>query len=289
VNYYVAEESAERSDFAGMLYEIGQCTSLTEQHVLINDFIALTEPMNKGIAAAMCRDFKADRNTWLDDFTSIVRESAMHLLREVAGNPDKADEIGSYRGLLHFRAKSATNKFVDSSAGFNQASGMKNLKRRRAELERTRQHFLMQGIDPTDDMLVDETNKRMLATRADAARQGMICNKDDLHFAETTENIEDHSHPVSNDSVESESELHATERHRFVIACIAACDDENPQLGQIARLWFAPALDDTYDSHPTAAYISTQVGIEASTARAKVARVRQIAQHVARERFGFRS
>lgn len=259
---------------------------------VVGEFLRRTEKLNKAIASGLCRDYRADRNTWLDDFWQLVRIAAATLVEEVIDSPDRADEIRDYPALLKFRSRSAATRFVDSSAGFNATSGQAGLKRRRRELERTRAHLYSQGFDPTDEQIVEVTNERMLKARSDAARQGMICTVDDLRVSEVAENIEDHAHPVSADTVESESELHAVERERLIAACIEAATGESEQLGQIARLWFMPATDaevDTYDGHPTAASIAVIVGIEASTARAKVARVRQIAQHVARERFGFRA
>lgn len=288
----VVVEDSVGVTLSGLVREIAATSDRTAREWLIDDFLRQTESLNKSIAAALCRDFKADRNTWLDEFWQLVRIASQALLEEVIAFPARADEIQHYPSLLRFRARSAVTKFVDSSAGFNQASGQSNMKRRRKELERTRAALYSRGCDPTDADIVEETNKRMLSIRSDAVRQGMICTIEDLHIAATSENIEDHAHPVSVDTVESESELHSVERQTLITACIEACAAESAQLGEIATKWFMPATNgqvDTYDGHPTAASIALEIGIEASTARAKVARVRQIAQRVAREGFGLRS
>lgn len=273
------------------LIEIATCDNPTTRAFLVDAFLRDTEPMTKGIAAGLCRYFKADRNTWLDEFCQIVRITSQALVEELASDAEKAAEVESYKALLTFRARSAGTKFVDSSAGFNQASGMAGAKRRVKELERTRIAMIQQGLEPTDEEIVEETNRRMMATRRDAARQGMICTIDDLRISEfgSNANIEDHAHPVSVDSVETDGELHSTERVKLIFMCIAACDEENEQLGQIARMWFAPALDENYSDHPTAAMIAEKLGIEPVTARTKVAKVKAIARHVARERFGIRT
>lgn len=259
--------------------------------VMVEDFLAHTERLNRSIAATLCRDYKADRNTWFDDFCQLVRIAAHALVEECIAHPERLDEVRDYQSLLGFRARSAATKFVDSSAGFNTASGQAGLKRRRRELERTRASLYMRGYEPTDQEIVDATNERMLAQRADAARQGMICSIEDLHMSQASENIEDHRPPTSKDVVENDAELHASEREALVAECIAACREESVSLGRVAELWFRPATGADaalYDGPPTAASIAKVVGIEASTARAKVARVRQVSQRVARDRFGMR-
>lgn len=275
-------------DHLELLAAIVACPDAAERDALVQDFLVMTEPLTKSVGAQVCRAFKADMNTWLDEFIQITRMAALAIVREAIDRPDFVEEIQSYKAILTFRARSGGKKFIDSSGGFNQASGMAGYKRRRDELERTRAAFFAEGVDPTDQEIVDRTNERMLRSRSDAARQGMICSIEDLHVADSTESIEDHAHPMSADVVESDSDLHRIERVRLIALCIIECQRESEQLGDIAKIWFAPALEADYDAHPTAAFIATQVGIEASTARAKVARVKQVAQRVAREQFDIR-
>lgn len=282
-------EEAPGMTLTDLISDIAACSNEVEREQMIDDFLRATESITKSIGAALCRDFKADRNTWLDDFCQCVRIAAHKLITEVTSSPEKFEEMESYRALLRFRSRSAVTAFVDSSAGFNQASGQAGLKRRRRELERTRATLYAELCrEPSDEEIVDVTNVRMRATRVDAARQGMICKTEDLHIADTAEDIDNHVDLASRDTVETDSDLHATERKRLVLMCIAACDAESPQLGQIARLLLAPALGDGYDDLPTAAAIAKLVGIEASTARAKVSRVKQVSQRVARDQFGIR-
>ncbi|WP_435770618.1 hypothetical protein [Nocardioides sp. SYSU DS0651] len=257
--------------------------------LLVNDFIAATEPITRGVAAGLCREFRADRTTWHDDFCQIVRIAAHTLVTELVEHPHRLAEVGSWRGLLTFRARSAATAFVDSSAGFNPASGMVAVKRRVREMEKTRALLLAElEREPTDHEVVERTNRRLAAIRSDYKRQGMECRLEDLQLAAPAEDITDHHDRLVHDALESDSDLHATERAQLIRLCIEACTAESAQLGQIARIWFAPALGTEYDAHPNATQIAAVVGVEPSTARARVARLRQIARTVAQDRYGIR-
>lgn len=254
---------------------------------LIGAFIAATDPLNRSIATALCREFKVDRTTWFDDLCQLVRLAAHALLSELVMDPDRLDEVGSWRGLLTFRARSASTAFLDSSAGFNPASGMAGVKRRVREMEKTRNRLFGElQREPTDQEVVDATNERMAAHRSDYKRQGMECQVADLWAVAPTQGIEDLYQRASRDTVETDCDLHSTERARLIRLCIEACTAESAQLGQIARIWFAPALGEDYDAHPNATEIAAAVGVQPATARAKIARIRRIAQQVARERYG---
>lgn len=276
-------------DLRAFLEAIVEETDETLREHLINDFLAKTDKMNKSIAVRLCRDFGADRNTWLDEFWQFVRIAADALLREFVASPAKLDEVVTWYGLLQYRSNSAATAFIDSSAGFNQASGMVGVKRRLREMEKTRaQLFNELNREPTDAEIVKTTNERLKRTRADYKRQGMECTLEDLRALQPAENLDDLHNHVAKETVESDSDLHAVERKRLIMLSIAECDKVNPQLGIIARMWFAPALDDDYDEHPTAAEIAKEVGIQSSTARAKVSMVRKIAREVALRAFDIR-
>lgn len=253
----------------------------------INDFIVSTEPITRMVAAILCREFRADRDTWFDDFCQLTRIAAHELIAEVVAHPRRLEEIGSWRGLLAFRARSAATAFVDSSAGFNPASGMVAVKRRVREMEKTRTLLLTElEREPTDVEVVEHTNRRLAQARSDYKRQGMECKLEDLALVGPAEDIADHGERAGTCTVETDADLHSTERGELIRLCIQACTTESPQLGQVARIWFAPALATEYDEHPNAARIAAVVGIEPSTARARVARMRQIAQVVARDHYG---
>jgi hypothetical protein len=254
---------------------------------LVNDFLVTTEPLTRAVSRTLCREFNADRDTWLDEFCQLVRLAAHDLLTEVIEHPARLEEIGSWRGLVAFRAKSAATAFVDSSAGFNPASGMVAVKRRVREMEKTRALLLAElEREPTDVEVVERTNQRMAQTRTDYKRQGMECKLEDLRLVEPAADIADHRDRAARETVETDSDLHSTERLDLIRLCIQACTAESAQLGQVARLWFAPALAREYDAHPDAAQIAAVVGIQPSTARARVARLRQVAQAVARDHYG---
>lgn len=282
--------SPEGRDPGEILAAIAAAHGTDAAEALIDEFLSLTEPLNKSIAVALCRDFKVDRNTWLDDFCQFVRIAAMHLVREIAENPKRMEEIASWRALLTFRARSATTAFLDSTSGFNQVSGMVGVKRRVREMEKTRAAMYAElQREPTDHEVVEETNRRLAETRSDYKRQGMECKVEDLHVAQPSVAIEN-SQGVADMKVhvDDDSDLHSTERDDLIDGCIAACTIEDPRLGEIAKLWFAPARTGGDGEHPTAAHIARTLGIEPSTARAKVTRVRSIAQRIAREQYGIR-
>lgn len=283
-------QQAAAAQALSLLKQIGDATDATDQEALTDEFLAACEPIVRFVAFDLCGQFKADRNTWADDFISIVWLEAYNLAKECAGKPAKADEIGSIKAILGYRGRSKVTTFIDSSAGFNQASGLAGWKRRRKELERTRAVLWTEyNREATDAELVEETNRRLRETRADIARQGMECKVEDLYISDTCENVDDHHNAAIVPGVESDSDLHRVERARLVMLCIAECDKEGELLGKVARLWFADADSDDYDAPPTAASIARDLGIEPSTARAKVGRVRVVSQQVARERFRIRA
>lgn len=147
---------------------------------LIDDFLASHERMARRIAAAYLTHHRLDRRTWADDLTSLVREAMWLLVKDVAEG--KMEPPISFEALARYRSANPVRRFLDSSAGLNQASGQKGLKARFVEMRRTMATLSDSGItNPAPEQVVEETNRRMESARRNPKRQGVICSVEDYN------------------------------------------------------------------------------------------------------------
>lgn len=226
---------------------------------------------------------RVDRNTWMPDAVSCVSFALVSILDDVSQGKLDPATIGSFNGLLLYRAQSGLRALLSSSAGMNAASGMVGLKRRLSELRKTQQLLAASGEEsPSVQMVLDVTNERMEQTRAHARYQGMICTLDDFHALTARppapiESVE--ATLVDTNTVESDQPLHRVEMVELCREVIRLAGERNPKLGDVARVMFAPSLQRGEDM-ADAATVSRELGIPGSTSRIYHRSVRDLAQEV---------
>lgn len=272
-----ALENATGADLTKDALRVIASAEGAERDVLVDDFLRDHDGLCRAIAARLCRQFRADQTTWMDDFVSLTRIAAFNIIVEIIDRPPFLDEIRKFDLILGFRAKSAVTKFVESSAGFSYATGMTTARRRRDELERTREQLtIMMGAEPTDTQIVEATNERMLATRKNAKHEQMLATTDDLHLDTTTVDIDEVREDLSG-AAQAEGVLHATERREVARLTIEECRMRGEELGAVAEMFMAPFLGAGTAEQPTASEISRRLGRSHTQVRKSLTTVREVA------------
>lgn len=299
---------------AVLLNDLAHATNANQAELLINDIVRHTEPLTWNLAVVLTYHYKADRNTWADEFAQCVRMAAMKLLRQIAGNPSFLAEIGSYQAVVSWRGKNEVSTFWEKNGPRSFISGQVSKSRRMGELARTRALMAAEGIlDPTAEQIKERHNARMRETRKDAERQGMIAKDEDFTFFSSApiheEAVADEAESVSRnggwggDSTGEEPLLHAADRKRFVDACISACaradEDYTDRTGkrptlplaEVALRWFAEMVSEDstvaslYDGPPDVKALAEEFGVSTSLVYQAVKKVRVTSGAIATEFF----
>ncbi|MGL5827738.1 MAG: hypothetical protein ACRCYU_23460 [Nocardioides sp.] len=252
---------------------------LPERRPLAEAFLKSIDPHIRSVAGRLCVHYRVDRNTWLDDFASLGRQTAWSLIEEMVEHPDRLDEAVALGGLLDFRIRSTVSAFVDSSAGFNSMAGSAGASRRRRELRKTRDALLTElHREPSNIEVVKATNDRLAQTRADIVRQGMYCRPEDLLDPTTIDIANGHDIAATE---AAETLLDPVDAERLVSLAIRRCSEISTVTADVARLWCADALTGV----PNAVRIGRELGLSRSASYATVAVVRGVFERVCREHF----
>ena len=256
---------------------------------LLDDFVRSQEVTVRRVTIDLTNVFRLDRNTYLDDVQSRVHEAILDLVREVRDGDVDPTEFDSISDILRYRAKSKVRRWIDSSSGQNTASKQVNLKRRIWEMRQTRGDlFARLGREPDMHEVLDATNERLAANRKNPKRQGMICSEQDyaIMIGGPAASLEDTAEVSVADPNETDSALHSSERSTLIRMTIKACFESHNDTGRVAEVFFAPALTEDYDGHPSSSEIASETGIPASTVRRRVEEVKTIAKRVLFDHFG---
>lgn len=148
---------------------------------LINDFMIRRKPGFLRQAAQICQHFHLNRNNMYEDVAQIVAQTSFEMILKILDEPQELEEIVSFEAVLKTRAQNAVYQFLRSGA-VTPMSGMGNVERRRALLARTHREMLAEtGVEPSNEMLIAETNRKLLATNKDPKRSGLLVSEADLN------------------------------------------------------------------------------------------------------------
>lgn len=284
-HHYLTEDSTTTE----WLFEIRDTPEGVRREIVMEDFVRVQRAELRRLVTRLSITYRLDRTTHSGDVESLVHEAFVIILKEVCSGDLEIDEITSFTGMVGYRAKSLVRQWIDSSAGMNTASRQVSLKRRVKEMRQTRDQLLLEdSVEPSAEKVVAETNKRMLALRKDAARQGMICTIEDHAFmvsgpsAELSDIVEA-SVPDDN---EYDSALHSTERDTLCKLTIQKAYELSEIHGKVAEAFFGDDMAASFDEPPKSQEIADLIGIAAPTVRRKVAEVKELAQEVLKTYFG---
>lgn len=254
-----------------------------ERRVLINDFLTRRKPLFSRQASQLCSHFRQNRNTMFDDIAQMVAQTAYELILEMLNKPSLLDEIVSFDAVLKKRAQNATYQFLRSSA-VTPLSGMGNVERRRANIAKTRKILTeANGVEPTDEEVIEETNRRLWETNKDPKRSGFLVSKADLQSnVSVTSIIDEVDRPDTavRDQPDATGALgfHAAERPRFfklVRDRLSFHDD--PRIGDVAEYWLRSSLEGEI---PTGKDLAEAFGIQLGVARAHLRDIKAAAAEV---------
>ena len=249
---------------------------------LIHDFMKARMGLFKQVAWGLCRRFGHPPERHLDDFTSIVAETALLMLTEELEDDEKLERIENWEGMLRVQARAAVRSFIDKEGA--PMAEMTSALRRKRVLDATRDEIRRElGREPSPQEIVDTHNLRMYASRSNPVKQGVIAKVEDLQVSRLHDNVDDHdfSEPIDTDFV-----LHPVEGPRFVRLIVERTSAYNERLGAAAELWLSGLYrEDQPPRIATVDEIAEALDVSPSTARGYVRKIKEHAVLIAQEEF----
>jgi hypothetical protein len=264
--------------------ELRTITALTGQarQQAIGDFLLARVGLIRQIAVSLCRSNRLDLARDVEDLSSEVHIEAVLMFLEMDADPSK---FTNFEGMLTARCRNKIAERVNSSE-WTGLSGYSSIQKRRRLLYNTQKLLLTtEGVLYEGQELIDRHNARMLASRADAARQSVLATLDDLVKVEIRDYDPDQDHAVLRVSDESDSPLVPSEAITLIRLTVQACHEQSERLGRVAELFLGA------HEHPitSGAEIAARLRISGHGARQDIVAVRDTARQILSDRFGITS
>jgi hypothetical protein len=246
-------------------------------------FIGDERKLFRFMAHRLCRTMGLPAALHRDDVEQLVAIEALAWVDELLVDPAAIEGIGSFEGMLHVRSRASVRAWADRN--LSPASGMVSLNRRVRKLNQLRDEMRARaGAEPTDRELANEHNLRMMATRKDAAKQGMLVTSTDLRVAGPAVDI--HALELAAAGPE-ESLLHPTEGPALVRAVIERARAIGGVTAGVAEAWLSGVYaSDGAQRVLTAHEVAEQLGLPQESAAAQIRKVRALAKRVLADQLG---
>lgn len=250
---------------------------------LIGDFVAGKRADIRRVAYRLCHDFRLDWRRHMDEVASMLDAECLTMIQEIIEHPSKLDYVTGWTGLLYRRARNEVRSYAHGGASGENLSGMDAVLRRRNELAKTRAALRADlNGEPTDQQVVEETNRRMLRPRKDAARQSMICSVDDLKPSGFVPLLDDdHDVPVEDPSGDLMPH-EARELIRLIRKAVAG----DPVMAAVCDAWIGGVYDETVGAPRDVNEIARLVHMPVAQVAEVLADLQNAAQQIATDEFG---
>jgi hypothetical protein len=248
-----------------------------------DDFIACRRKLFRLLAHRLCRTLGLPHALHREDVEQLVAMEALTFVDELLRQPARLEEIANWEGLLHVRARASVRAWADRN--LSPASGMVSLSRRVRQLNQLRDEMrAVTGSEPSGRELEAEHNRRMAATRKDAAKQEMLVTAGGFDPTRPAEDI--HALELAAAAPEG-GLLHPTEGPRLVRAVIEKAQVIGGVTADVATCWLSGVYSSEGDQRVlTAREVAEQLGLPQQSASAQIRKVRAVAKRVLAEELG---
>lgn len=255
----------------------------TQRTALRDDFITSRRRLYRLLAHRLCRTLGMPYATHREDVEQLVALEALTFVEELLAAPARIEEISTWEGLLHVRARATVRAWADRH--LSPASGMISLSRRVRQLNQLRDELrATHGHEPSDREVESEHNRRMTATRKDAAKQGMLVNAGEVMLTRPAADI----HDLELAALTPEGGLlHPTEGPRLVAAVIIKARAIGGVTADVAACWLSGVYGSEGDQRVlTPREVSEVLGLPQASAAAQIRKVRTLAKRVLADQLG---
>jgi hypothetical protein len=276
-------ESALVTSTLDQLRMIASAHPSSRRTALRDDFIASRRKLYRLVAHRLCRTLGMPYATHREDVEQLVAMEAVTFVEELVATPARIEEIANWEGLLHVRARATVRAWADRN--LSPASGMISLSRRVRQLNQLRDELrTTSGLEPSDREVAFEHNRRMTATRKNAAKQGMLVSAGELALARPAADI----HDLELAAMTPEGGLlHPTEGPRLVAAVVAKARMIGGVTADVAACWLSGVYGSEGDQRVLTAHeVAEYLGLPQASAAAQIRKVRTLAQRVLAEQLG---
>ncbi|MDI3329708.1 MAG: hypothetical protein QJR09_03090 [Micrococcus sp.] len=272
----------EQRPVVDQLRELAEATG-AEQARLREAFIGNQRKLFRLLAHRLCRTMGLAAALHRDDVEQLVALEALAWVDELRADPAAIAGIENFEGMLHVRSRASVRAWADRN--LSPASGMISLNRRVRKLNQLRDEMrAATGAEPSDRELAHEHNRRMAATRKDAAKQGMLVTSADLRVAGPAMDI--HALELAAARPE-ECLLHPAEGPALVRAVIERARTIGGVTAEVADVWLSGVYSSEGDQRVLTSHeVAEQLGLTQESAAAQIRKVRALAKRVLADQLG---
>jgi hypothetical protein len=251
-----------------------------ERVCLREEFFAGRRKLFRLLAHRLCRTLGLPHALHREDVEQLVALEAVTFVDELLVEPARIEQLANWEGMLHVRARASVRAWADRH--LSPASGMVSLSRRVRQLNQLRDELRAAGgCEPEARELAAEHNRRMAATRKDAAKQGMLAVAGEVDLTRPVVDI--HALELAATLPEG-GLLHPTEGPRLVHAVIAKARAIGGVTAAVAECWLSGVYGSEGDQRVlTPREVAEQLGLPPQSASAQIRKVRAVAKRVLAE------
>jgi hypothetical protein len=243
-----------------------------------------------GWANKACRDHGDREFAYVEDVFNVISLELSVEVRKML-LPGSDTHIKNY--WAYFRTISQRESFAffhsGETTGFSNGGGAA---RRVSKINKTRKELsIANGVEPTDEQVVEEVNRLAVLTRVNPKKQGALVTLDDLKttsFSSLDGLTDEFGDSIWATEEPENSPLTRVELPALIASIIDACYDVSDLLGDVSRAWIGDALAEE-GAVRTDREVATQVTLRLGEAAQLIEDCKAVAVAVCAEKYGIDS
>lgn len=252
-----------------------------QQDDLINDFLRDHWPLFVRTARQYCRTTGRPAASHLDDFTSLVAEEALLMIREAIEDESTLDATRIWEALLKSRCRNRIRNWIRASD--QPASGMSGKLRLSSQLHALKWTMTGDlGREPSDEEVVTENNRVMTATRKNPQKEAVLASVDDMKTEKYTADIDLHG---DIEVADYDCVISPLEGRAFLRSVTRAAWNHSEKMGAASAIWLEHVYENE-ESKDTTKAIASKLGIRQSEVPDVIAQIRALAEQVLMDSLG---
>lgn len=247
----------------------------------VNRFLADHIGAWKRLAHQLCRNYGRDTSNHLDDFTSIVMQTAYQIVSKGRSDRGYIEEIINFEAFVRTCCRNAVAASIKENA--HPASRMSSVLQKSSMLENLRyEMYQASGSEPTDREVVEEHNRRMRARRKNPEKSGMIATLDDIKVQHHATDVDLHDRVVETDP---DCIIHPMEGPKFRRDIVASAYQVSDELGHAAEI-FVVSVSDGSEGRSVFLEMARGLGVTQAAAAELFVQVQEVARKMLMDEWG---
>ncbi len=246
-----------------------------ERSVRINDFLTERIGIFENVAVKLVRRYSMDPHMVPD-----ITQEVMMVAYNIFNDPKERKKAEKTKGWIYAIYLFSQNvaKRLSESGEVTGSSGMSTtVRRRRALMKFRNEQSALLGRELKPAELIEAFNKKMLESRSDPKRQGMLATEADLQPFRPAEL--DPSLNTAAAGHESDCPLIPAEARKLIRLMLSECAERDRELGVVAKAFYGEALGEP-PHIATPAEVVAETGLPIKQVRSLMRTVEDVAVEI---------